>query len=79
MLVAFHNPTPSIVLRRKKIAIANRNEYLPVNKHSSPPVEQQNPQKNEPPKTRLTSGFVKNIHPEKERANNSPKATKNTS
>lgn len=69
----------SIVWWFSKIAIANRNEYLPVNKHSLPPVEQQNPQKNEPPQPRLTSGFVKNIRPGKECANNSPKATKNTS
>lgn len=77
--MVFHDLTPPIVLRHSKIAVANHNEYLPVNQHSSPPVEHQNPQKNEPQQTRLTSVFVKNIHPEKERANNSPKATKNTS
>lgn len=69
----------SIVWWFSKIATAIHNEYLPVNQLSSPLVERQNLQKKELAQTRLTSGFVKNIHSGKESANNSPKATKNTS
>jgi hypothetical protein len=54
-------------------------EYLPVNKIPSPWVDRKNTQKKELSQTGVTSGFAKNIHSGKERANNSPKAPKNTS
>lgn len=69
----------SIVWWFSKIVIAIHNEYLPVNQLFSPLVERQNLQKKELAQTRLTSGFAKNIHTEKECANNSPKAPKSTS
>ncbi len=78
-LESVHDFVPSIVWWFSKIAVVSHNEYLPVNQLSSPLVERQNLQKKELSQTRLTSGFVENIHSGKECANNSPKATKNTS